>query len=416
MRRYFAVWIVCSLIFLIHYRFTGQAVYGDGIDYWAYLHSVYFDKDLDFSNEYRHIYNPTNNNSRIETLYETIHKTWKTDKGLTDNLHPPGTAILLAPFYILSDHVVRVLNFFGAHLARNGYSDTYQIICGLGAIGYVVAGLAFMERTLRIFQFEKKTSFLATVGMLLTSPLLYYSSIDVLNSHFASFFWVCAFWAIWLSPKYNTGLLAGLIAGMAILSRNQEFILIVPVLIRDHGLKLVTFFIGLLIALLPMFYTWSVLYQSIFHHTYLHTFIYKGIIGSLIHPINGLLTKTPLLLFLVFSIPLAWKKVVGSWKYLLLFGIIQMVIITIQGGWVAAAYGGRMYISSLPLFAALLANLIRIKSRVFVVLSLFAVLNVFSILNFGLFEKESGNMEGRGLENSTRYRLERLWTRQGSNL
>src|SRR5260221_437169 len=40
---YTVVFLICFVAFLLHYAVAGQAVYGDGIDYWVYLHSWYFD-------------------------------------------------------------------------------------------------------------------------------------------------------------------------------------------------------------------------------------------------------------------------------------------------------------------------------------------------------------------------------------
>ncbi|PIY80919.1 MAG: hypothetical protein COY80_00725 [Candidatus Pacebacteria bacterium CG_4_10_14_0_8_um_filter_42_14] len=86
---------------------------------------------------------------------------------------------------------------------------------------------------------------------------------------------------------------------------------------------------------------------------------------------------------------------------LAIFFFFQYVVISTQGGWQAAAYGGRMYISSLPFFLALLAEFIVFLSKKYsyknmlIVAGFFIIINIFSIFSFVLFEKEaSGGQHG----------------------
>ncbi len=54
---FFIFFPLLSFAFLLHYWIVGQAVYGDGIYYYAYTRSLYKDHDLNFSNEFSHSYN-----------------------------------------------------------------------------------------------------------------------------------------------------------------------------------------------------------------------------------------------------------------------------------------------------------------------------------------------------------------------
>ena len=86
MGRYVLLYVFAILIFLLHFSFSGQAIYGDGIDYWAYLPTIYFDHDLDFKNQFRHIYSPVNNNKVSPEVASQIMKTNFTSIGKYEGL------------------------------------------------------------------------------------------------------------------------------------------------------------------------------------------------------------------------------------------------------------------------------------------------------------------------------------------
>lgn len=95
-------------------------------------------------------------------------------------------------------------------------------------------------------------------------------------------------------------------------------------------------------------------------------------------------------------------------KYFLLFLIPTYVLISVEGGWSAPAYGGRMYISNLPFLASLLAlAFTKIKPRLVVsIIVMFFVINSLSIASFVLLEKEVNSGSRRGLEEGTIIRLQ----------
>ena len=91
---------------------------------------------------------------------------------------------------------------------------------------------------------------------------------------------------------------------------------------------------------------------------------------------------------------------------------MQFCIITVQGGWVAAAYGGRMYLSSMVFFGLLLGKLllrISVKSlaRVYLIVSLFIVINFISISLFILRDKGAEGGE-HGTEQRTLQRIQKF--------
>ena len=96
---------------------------------------------------------------------------------------------------------------------------------------------------------------------------------------------------------------------------------------------------------------------------------------------------------------------------MILFFAAQVALIAIQGGWSSAAYGGRMYISTLPMFVVLLTVLINKLPRV--LLWGLVILNFVSIGSFVLFEKEVNSGRKRGLEEHTLEKIELFLRRVG---
>lgn len=426
---YFSIFIVFGLIFLLHYSIAGQAVYGDGIEYYAWLHSAYFDHDINFSNELKHIYNNQYNNNFPNAL--TNNNPQVTSVGKVGNFHMPGMAILLLPFYFLADMVVIFLNFLGFHVLRNGYSDIYQIISGLGAVFYGILGIFISERLLgKIFvNINNRRHFVFRASVLtvvLASSLFYYLTIDVLNSHFAIFFVTSLFFYVLFTYKFNKIKLAllGFLIGLASLIRFQEAALFVPLIIlliydysKNINLKSLTFSFSItaiifLIMVFPLFLAWQYLYGSIFSHPYLVGFANSkdiSLFGSLIDSTNGLFTKTPFMLFLLLALPLTYKNFKKEFAIFFSFFIIQIFAIAQYGGWPAASYGARMYISSMFLFFLLASVLFTKvnKKLTFLIITCFVLVNFINIFNFMLFDKQAS--EGRsGLETETKIKIEKF--------
>ncbi|PWU23927.1 hypothetical protein C5B42_01285 [Candidatus Cerribacteria bacterium 'Amazon FNV 2010 28 9'] len=426
---YLVLFVFSVVIFLIHYSIAGQAVYGDGIDYWAYLHTWYFDHDMDFTNEYEHIYNHEFNNAHPESKSPVIVKTNVTKLGKTDDIHPYGTALFFLPFFMIADGIVVIANLFHIGLLRNGYSDTYQIIVGMGSIIYTFLGLVIMEYTCVKLGVGEKIARLSTLTLFGASTLLYYGSFDVINSHGISLFLLSVFWyLLFIRASYSIRRFAayGVLMGLAFVVRLQEALLAVPLTLvsvralwpnfpKLVKLCVVTGIVGLLVVF-PLFYQWHVLYGGWLHSSYFDGFAPTPLVGSLFDAQNGLFTKTPLIFLIVMVTPIV-ALCAKKYRFLMgvfsLFFVLQVVLLARHGGWIGAAYGGRMYINCTFAFVLIFALLLERSQkgisyrllRYFCVF--FIVYNMMSIGDFVLFEKmASGNKIGS--ESITKVKIERL--------
>ncbi|KKT29369.1 MAG: hypothetical protein UW41_C0022G0014 [Candidatus Collierbacteria bacterium GW2011_GWC2_44_18] len=424
---YLCLFLFAVLIFLIHYAISGQAVYGDGIGYYSHLHSWIIDRDWDYTNEYKHIYDHEHNNFDTGVESPVVQIVSTSESGKAENFYGTGVAVLLLPFYLLAHLISMALNLFGANLTTNGYGDWYQIFSGLGAIFYTVCGIYFLEKIIYFETRNSRISVVSAMTIFLSTNLLYYGSFDVINSHFASFFLATVFFYLFFNDKgSNNHLLLGLMAGLMTITRIQDSVIVilwVTEILRSHNLKLKVvskFLIGFLFGIMPLAIHWSMVFDNPLRQTYIRglfeTFQARqvpSILGSLFNPVTGLFTRIPLLAVLyIFFLYLVVKKEAKNLLYPFSFLVMQFCIITVQGGWVAAAYGGRMYLSSMVFFGLLLGKLllrISVKSlaRVYLIVSLFIVINFISISLFILRDKGAEGGE-HGTEQRTLQRIQKF--------
>lgn len=265
----------------------------------------------------------------------------------------------------------------------------------------------------------------AVTTIFYATPLFYYGAYDVLNSHFASFFLAMLFFFLLYRKKeiQHKDFFLGLVAGFAMNVRLQDAAVIVIWLFFSKVTyrKIISFFLGFALSIIPLALYWMYTFNGFFNHSYFRNLAQElnsrsiDFFGSLFHPVTGLFSRTPIIFILfLFFLYLLKNKKAKKYVPLFLFFLIQYVIITIQGGWVAAAYGGRMYISSLVFFALLLSEFLialNKKYSYFVVVSVcsfFVLLNILSIGSFILLEKQTSNGKP-GIESSTIKRVERLF-------
>lgn len=415
MRKFILIFVFAALVFLAHFFFSGQAIYGDGIDYWAYLPTIYFDHDLDFRNQFTHIHSPQNNNLVDPKHSPEIQKTPYTVTKKTDNTHTPGNAIIWLPSFIAADAISALFN-----LPRNGYANIYQITAGLWSIAILTLGLYLNYKVVKKIIKDEKISFQVTLLIFFATPLLYYGSYDVLNSHFAAFTLTSLFWYLLFNYQgsIKIKIIIGLIIGMATLVRLQEALLIIPLLfffylknkpVRNIILPTLVF----ILTISPLFLIWTYLHNVPLPINYMGSVQYRNLLGSIFDPINGLI-RTPLLPLSFIGLNAFFKKEKLFAKLMGLYFILQFIVITVQGGWVAPAYGARMYISSLPFFSVMLSFVLKkIKMKynfqtVKLIVIIFSIINIVSISSFVLFEKEVNSGKKRGLEEHTQEKVEKI--------
>ena len=141
------------------------------------------------------------------------------------NAHPIGVAIMQMPFFAIAHALTRWTN-----LSADGFTLYYQHAAGIAGLCWTLAGLWVLGNVLgRHFSAAVTAATLATI--LFGTNLFHYATFDSSYSHAYSFFLFAAFLAVaerWnRDGKASTAVLAGLVAGLIVLVRHTNALLLV---------------------------------------------------------------------------------------------------------------------------------------------------------------------------------------------
>jgi hypothetical protein len=194
---------------------TPRIYSSDEIQYFAYLRSLWFDRDLSFENEYRYFYD--RGIARSEGFHETFLER-QTDTGRRLNFGTLGCAVLWSPFYLAGDLAARAT---GA--PRDGFSQPY-----VAAVAYGSAVYGFLAVVLAVLCARRLglDGFAAALAVWFGTPLLFYMYVAPPFSHACSAFAVALFTATWLRVRDGwspAGLAAlGVTGALMAMTREQD--------------------------------------------------------------------------------------------------------------------------------------------------------------------------------------------------
>ena len=211
--------LVLALLFILSLPAVTPRLYAsDEIEYFAYLRSLWFDRDLSFENEYRYFYD--RGIARAFGFRETFLEL-TTETGRRLNFATIGCALLWAPFYALGDLVARILAAAGWPVAVDGFSRPY-----LAAVTYGSAVYGFLGVWLSVVAARRIVGqgHLAALLVWLGTPLLFCMYVAPGMSHANSAFTVAAFVVAWLRIRERWSMrgLAGLAALAALMGTVRE--------------------------------------------------------------------------------------------------------------------------------------------------------------------------------------------------
>jgi hypothetical protein len=339
----------------------------DEIEYFAYLRSVVFDHDLDFTNEYQWFV------ERDPREYESFARTFlipKTPAGRPSNNAPIGSAALWAPFYVPT---VVVEGLLGIAPSPPGYSRADVSAVCLGSMVYGVIGLFLVQEACRRFAAEP-AAFWATVIIWLGSNLLFYMYVTPPMSHANSFFAAALFLWLWLRADGLPGAFAiGLVGGLLASVRWQDALFLLTPLSMPlvaggsrerEGLcrwlaSAAALLVGFVIAFLPQLWVWWRLNGAL---TPFGVISMKGrfsaaapyLLGVLFSPFHGLFVWTPVLA--PAFIGLALLAAGDARGRAIVVGLVAQIYLL--SGYIVAfghGFGQRLFVSSLPAAAIGLA-------------------------------------------------------------
>jgi hypothetical protein len=223
--------LVLSLVFVALLPLFLPRLYAtDSVQYYAYIRSLFFDGDLDFTNEYQrfHELNPRSGiDSALLPKQDPVTGAWLNvdpRTGLPINIAPVGSALLWAPFFLVAHGGVLLVRALGSPVAADGYSLPYiWAICFASAV-YGLLGVLLSYRIARRYTGVWPATAAALVCWL-AAPLIFYMYISPPWSHTGGLFATALFIWYWLRTRghrtLRQWLILGALGGLMVLVREQ---------------------------------------------------------------------------------------------------------------------------------------------------------------------------------------------------
>ncbi len=358
---------------LAELQLAGGRLGGDGVMYFVYTRSLFFDRDLDFTNEYEHF-----------GLLSRGDLAMPTDTGLRRSIFAVGPGLLMLPLYALGHGVALLQSALGAPVKVNGFSSPYSNAAALSGLLAGFAALLLVHSLLRR-HFRPGLALGATLLLWGGSFLHWYMVQQPTMSH--AFSACAAALALWTwdrtrqrrSPLQALGL--GLLLGFGMCVRWQNgVLLLLPALdlwaalrearragqpwgaaLRPMLRPAAALGAGALLGAVPQMWAWKVIYGEWLLRYPPHGagFLRLGhpwVLETLFSSRHGLLSWTPVLWagYLGF-LPLLRRRPQLAWP--LLLPLLAMTYVNMCSGdwWAGGSFSNRRFDSLLPLFALGLA-------------------------------------------------------------
>ena len=234
--------LILTALFLLSLPLVTTRIYAsDEVQYFSYLRSLWFDRDVSFENEYQHFYD-----SGV-VHYPGFHETFlerQTETGRRITFATMGSALLWSPFYAVADVVVRVRRAMGdSSIAADGYSQPYVSAVAYGSAVYgwlslvlsvVIARRLFGDRVAPMSASSSiPLALIAAIAVWIGTPLFFYMYIAPPMSHACSAFATALFVLAWLRVRERWSLrgmiVLGALAALLAMVREQDvFVAIGP--------------------------------------------------------------------------------------------------------------------------------------------------------------------------------------------
>jgi hypothetical protein len=272
------------------------------------------------------------------------------------------------------------------------WSPVYFVTHNQFAVGLTSVLAAIFSLILLLDILQKKfgkTVGIATIAAVAgATNLLFYGSLDTVNSHALTFFAVTVFLVLLLARRHWFAV--GLALGVVGLMRTQDIlfaILLIPVISKKNMLPMLT---GFLIAFSPQLFAWYITTGNMFISPYLtgsegFNFLHPHIFGVLFGTRNGLFLWTP-----ITAIGVAGLVRARKYWMLLVFILELYTVASWSTWWQGASYSGRMFVSSLPILAFGIASIFTWLAKfrwtltyfILVIIAPLSVMNGISIIYF----------------------------------
>ena len=277
--------------------------------------------------------------------------------GLTADYKPIGAAVLALPFYVVT-HLIFLLAVPGHQ--DPDVSAEYQLAFTAASLFYAVLAMLVLYRFVR-WVFGPRPAWLATVGVVLATPLVAYVLFGASYSHTFSVFTVTAFAVLLYATRRNRTplqwFMAGLLGGLATITHVQEalFLALVPaeavwqVLHRAWGFRSLSGYgllaVGVALPIVPQLVVDQVIFQQWLPQpapNIAFDFTHPHLLDLLVSTHHGWLSWSPLVALALLGLPTVVRRLEWFGVGLLLVGIGEFWInASLSDWWGGNAFGAR---------------------------------------------------------------------------
>jgi len=364
---FIGLFLASLLLYWMGVRHVGSILWGDTRYYYAYTKSLVMDRNITFSNE---AYLPR---VGFPNPPQVSPKT-----SLVTNKFSPGAPLLWIPGFLVGQGLTESVYFIGTNVRTDGYGNLTLFTTAAWAMTFSVLGMYVVFCTIRRRAGES-LAWWSTAFIFLATQMLYYTAVDPLNSHSASFLFSAIL--LWATQKYllekksySWIVLLGIVGGVLSMIRNQDAVLVVPVgvlLLRQSGslmkriLRGVALGFGWISMMSIQALTTLILYGQL-NSPYLIQgekimWLRPDFWRVLFTPQNGLLFFAPGIALAITGLIWKFSKSDALSRVCLAAFLLELYVIAawspeILGG----PYGSRMFVSSLPWLAIGIASLFQI--------------------------------------------------------
>lgn len=355
------LFLASSVVYAAHVYQTQSILWGDTRYYYAYTRSLVVDRNINFENE--------------AFLNDVGYPNQPTFSPLTNrviNKFSPGAPILWIPGFLLGQGFSYVWGLLSPQKVVEGYGFITQFTVGLTAVFFSTAGLYLFYLAVQK-QFGKKVALATSATLFITTQLLFYTAVDPLNSHSASFlfssllFFLSMKW-VFKSEKvflWQVIVLGG-VAGWLALIRNQDIIFCVPIglgillkeplQIKNYLLNILKSLVFAVSAFLPLLIQLTFTYYLFGQYNTPYAiggetfyWLQPDFIRILFSQQNGFFFFAPIVLFCLWGLVIALrKKEMVAAASLISFVLTAYVIASWAPEILGGPYGSRMFTSTLP--------------------------------------------------------------------
>ena len=399
---------------------------GDGVFYYSWLHSAFFDQDIDFINQYQHFAEYDFYSRKF------IEENKITPAGKMPNAYAFGAAIMWLPFFTAAHMFSLVLQNVNFEMFRaDGYSFFYIFSINLSGWVYGLLSVLIIYRTLRLIFCDRQEKFRALTAIFaiwLATPWIYYQFFEPFMSHMASLFLVSSFIYILISSWNNEAenaqrivrqnfevnsvvnyirknWLLSIVIFLMISIRWQNAIFIfacIPFLsakrqtiafdvVKSVAQKVFPIILPIIAWLTVQSLVWNYLYGKYILVPQGYRFVQLKFDGfyTLFSSDRGLLLWSPILIFAILGIFYLFKKSKGLALALILAFAGQWVINSslndIGGG---DAFGARRFIELFPFLSiSLTALFVNFKKQLWLICFISALLILCNLVLLGNYRK-----------------------------